>query len=560
MEIFQERDTITSDFSSINSRKEAESFYEIATEDTVGSGLSSAERLVVIDSNVAISEQQMETFVDNEFAVLNLEANRNGIKQIKEALVEQQNINTIDIISHGERGSFTLGNTEINSDTLELYQNDLTGWTGVSQSRDILLYGCEIGATEAGRSFVEKFSTVTGADIAASDDLTGSARLQGDWSLEYHEGKIESIPLKIAGFNSVLGNENMLENSSFNEALDGTNWIVGKKGKVAQYDRNTEKVAYVEEVPGQGKQMHLKLPQEAKDNYGDQLAIFQDLSNLKTDKVYRVQAKVKWVNPENQLPSAIVSFWAKNPNGTFRGRDFTISDGNGYKNLQFEFTPTSSGKTRFFLGLFTHVNGNIDDTEILVDDYQVREIGEIAKSNDFRQGNLLNDGSFNIYNAEQTQSRPKEGWRKTVSSSNDGLNQSVMTVGGNDKLRLELPKAQNYKDEHNNKFTGVYQNVELVGGQSYNLSANFQRLGLNKYAEKDDSIVQFMLYRKRDNGEELFLGPIDVVLDNNKPVFKNFDLVAPDSGEYTILLRLSGWANEGNGVSVAADNVKLQTK
>ena len=100
--------------------------------------------------------------------------------------------------------------------------------------------------------------------------------------------------------------------------------------------------------------------------------------------------------------------------------------------------------------------------------------------------------------------------------------------------------------------------MELVAGQSYELQADFQRLKLDRFAQKEDSIVQFMTYRKRENGEELFLGPIDVVLENNRLVSKNFDLVAPDSGEYTILIRLSGWANEGNGIAVAVDNVSLK--
>ncbi|VEP12218.1 hypothetical protein H1P_140001 [Hyella patelloides LEGE 07179] len=38
---------------------------------------------------------------------------------------------------------------------------------------------------------------------------------------------------------------------------------------------------------------------------------------------------------------------------------------------------------------------------------------------------------------------------------------------------------------------------------------------------------------------------------------KNFQIVAPEDGDYTILVRLAGWANEGNGVVVEVDNVSL---
>lgn len=561
MKNFQEQDVAaTTSFTLPNNSENLELFEAIASENFEGRN-SSAERLIVIDSRVEIAKQQIETFTNKGLEVLELEADRDGIEQIANAIAKSENISTIDIFSHGDRGSFILGNTEINSDTLKEYQSELTGWTGASQSLDVLLYGCEVGTGVAGRSFIEEFGSLTGADIAASNDLTGSVFKGGDWELESQVGKIEATPIAIAQFDSILGsNRSLLENSGFDSPLGHEGWLVGKTGKVEEYEQNGGKVASVEDIEGVGKQMYLKLPQEAKDNYGDQLSLFQDVSGLKSDRVYAVEAKVKWLNSENKLPSAIVSFWAKNPNDTFRGQDFKITDGDGYKNLRFEFTPTSAGTTRFFLGLFTHINGNIDDTEILVDNYKVTEVGEIAKGKDTREGNLLKDGDFETYKVQQNNWLPgKEGWKKTVSSSIPGLEQTVMSFGDN-RLKLELPKAIDFKDRYNDEFTGVYQNVEFVAGQTYQLQADFQRLKLDKFAQKDDSIVQFMVYRKSDNGEELFLGPIDVVLQDNQLVSKSFDLIAPDSGNYTILVRLAGWANEGNGIAVAVDNISLNTK
>ena len=357
---------------------------------------------------------------------------------------------------------------------------------------------------------------------------------------------------------SALNNPSLLKNSGFSEALNGTNWLIGKTGKVREYDRNVEPVAYIQNVPGRGRQMYLKLPEEAKINYEDQLSLFQDISNLKTDKVYAVEAQVKWLNPENDLPSAIVSFWAKNPDNSFRGKDFAITDGNGYKKIRFEFTPSQMGTTRFFLGLFTHVNGNIDDTEIYVDNYKVTEIGDVSSGLDTRKGNLLRDGGFDNYTP--TKSFNPNGWTYTVESPVPGLTQSIQTVNQNELLRLELPKAKNRKDENNTSVTGVYQNVNLIGGQTYEISADFRRKELDRFGSRENSIVQLMTYRKLTNGEELFLGPIDVELTNNNLVSKNFTIVAPESGQYTTLVRLAGWGNEGNGVVVDVDNVSLVAK
>lgn len=355
--------------------------------------------------------------------------------------------------------------------------------------------------------------------------------------------------------------DSLLKDSGFDQALDSGSWLVGKSGKVATYDKNVGSVAYIEEVPGQGKQLYLKLPEAAKDNYADQVSVAQDVSGLRTDKVYAVEASVKWLNPQNKLPSAIVSFWAKNPDASYRGKDFIITDGEGYKTIKFEFTPTQeTGSTRFFLGLFTHIEGNVDDTEIYVDDYTVTEVADIPKGTDSRKGNLLSDGGFDDYTAQSNYSPAgNKGWRYTVESPVPGLKQSIQTDGSNEKLRFELPKASSAnKDAFNKSVTGVYQNVDLVGGQRYKLSADFQRTALDQLGAKGNSLVQFIAYKKQESGDDLFLGPIDVELTNNNLLSKDSYLVAPESGEYTILTRLAGWANEGNGVAVEVDNVSLE--
>ena len=568
MEVIDYQEFVTQDFPDTNSQSILDRETATIPRSIVGSRVGS-ERLIIIDSAVSLSETQIEMLGDSDAETTQLDGDQDGMIQIASILENRQNLSTIDIFSHGSAGQLKLGNTEINAETLRQYQDNLTGWTGASQTTDILLYACSLAKGAEGHQFIQQFSALTGADVAASEDLTGSANYGGDWVLEYQTGEIESNTLTIAGFDSVLApdrrsnssasNGSLLENSGFEQNLDGTNWLVGKTGKVRQYDRHVESVAHVDNVPGQGNQMYLKLPQEAKVNYEDQLSIFQDVSGLQTDKVYAVEARVKWLNPDNKLPSAIVSFWAQNPDKSFRGKDFTITDGNGYKNLRFEFTPSQEGTTRFFLGLFTHINGNIDDTEIHVDNYKVTEVSNVPQGQDSRQGNLLGDGGFDAYNAQpNTWASDSEGWSYTTESPVPGLEQSVINANGDRKLRLELPKAWGNKDRFNTSVTGVYQTVDLVGGQSYQLSADFQRIDLDRFADRENSIVQFITYRERDNGEELFLGPIDVELDSNGMLSRKFDIVAPDSGNYTVLVRLSGWANEGNGVVVEVDNVRLE--
>jgi hypothetical protein len=66
-----------------------------------------------------------------------------------------------------------------------------------------MLYGCHVAAG-TGAHFVDRFSQLTGADVAASTNLTGR---DGDWNLEYVKGQIESpLALEPEAMASYQGN------------------------------------------------------------------------------------------------------------------------------------------------------------------------------------------------------------------------------------------------------------------------------------------------------------------------------------------------------------------
>ena len=58
---------------------------------------------------------------------------------------------------------------------------------------DLLLFGCNVAETEAGKDFVEQLGRITGVDVAASNDLTGSRNKGGDAELEVTTGTIMHI-------------------------------------------------------------------------------------------------------------------------------------------------------------------------------------------------------------------------------------------------------------------------------------------------------------------------------------------------------------------------------
>jgi len=122
-----------------------------------------------------------------------LDPSKDGIEQISEVLSGRENISSLHIVSNGQSGKLYLGKAEVSSNTLDRYSEELQRWAkSLTPNADIFLYGCNVGAGEEGQQFIQDLSGLTGADIAASSDLTGSATRGGDWDLEVRTRGIKS--------------------------------------------------------------------------------------------------------------------------------------------------------------------------------------------------------------------------------------------------------------------------------------------------------------------------------------------------------------------------------
>ncbi|HLF97304.1 MAG TPA: DUF4347 domain-containing protein [Methylococcaceae bacterium] len=99
----------------------------------------------------------------------------------------------IHIYSHGSSGELQLGSLTLTQDNLDQYQTELAViGSALTDTGDLLLYGCNVAQGEEGIAFLNDLSRLTGADIAASTDLTGAGSLGGDWVLEASTGVIEA--------------------------------------------------------------------------------------------------------------------------------------------------------------------------------------------------------------------------------------------------------------------------------------------------------------------------------------------------------------------------------
>jgi large repetitive protein len=149
--------------------------------------------LVFIDATVEdIDVLISDIGPDAEIYVLN--AGTDGVEQIASVLQGRSDISSLHIISHGSSGALSLGSSTLTQASMAGQHADEMAVirAALASDADILLYGCDFAAGELGRDAVQALADATGADVAASEDLTGAANLGGNWVLEDTVGQIES--------------------------------------------------------------------------------------------------------------------------------------------------------------------------------------------------------------------------------------------------------------------------------------------------------------------------------------------------------------------------------
>nr|WP_242033465.1 SBBP repeat-containing protein [Phormidium sp. FACHB-592] len=169
-----------------------------------------ASSLVFLDPGVK-DYQHLLTSVQPGTEVHVLNAAQDAIAQITQTLLGRTGLASLHIVSHGQAGGLALGTDWLNLDKLRSYSGELQSWgNALTADADLLLYGCEVGEGALGHAFVQQLAQLTGADVAASDDLTGSSALGGDWILEVNTGNIDAplafLPTIRQRYSGVLDN------------------------------------------------------------------------------------------------------------------------------------------------------------------------------------------------------------------------------------------------------------------------------------------------------------------------------------------------------------------
>jgi len=175
---------------------------------------STSSHLVIIDQNVenyAAIKTAIESRTDGQWNVHVIDNGANPIASITTALSNHTDLTALHLITHGEDGRLSFGDTSIDAMSLLQQAEEISTWKhALAVDADILIYGCDIAATDEGKAMIDSLSHLTGADVAASDDATGHTTDNADWELEYRTGDVDAQSALINSvqddFVSTLGN------------------------------------------------------------------------------------------------------------------------------------------------------------------------------------------------------------------------------------------------------------------------------------------------------------------------------------------------------------------
>ncbi|MBW3516989.1 MULTISPECIES: Ig-like domain-containing protein [unclassified Shewanella] len=166
--------------------------------------------LVIVDGAVAEADKSvLRRALKPSVQLVELDSSIAGLPQLIKTLEGHKNLAAIHVVSHAQAGVILLGNSRITPETIQQEVQAFAALKGaVREGGDLLFYGCDLAANESGEALLDIISNNTGLDVAASNNLTGNAELQGDWDLEVTRGNIESTLVfsekALADFSGVL--------------------------------------------------------------------------------------------------------------------------------------------------------------------------------------------------------------------------------------------------------------------------------------------------------------------------------------------------------------------
>jgi len=116
--------------------------------------------LVVVDTSLADHAQLLADLARQRQAgraieVLTVGAGEDGIARIGAWLAGRQGVSAIHLLAHGAAGQVQLGGSQLDATSLGARAAELAAWgAALSPEADLLVYGCDVAATAAGRQLL----------------------------------------------------------------------------------------------------------------------------------------------------------------------------------------------------------------------------------------------------------------------------------------------------------------------------------------------------------------------------------------------------------------------
>ncbi len=157
--------------------------------------------LVVIDERVDGLAQILQDLTAQQSAgraltIIQVGANSDAIAQISEQLRTGERFSAIHVVSHSVAANLQLGRDGLNAQTVVDQAQAIAGWSNfLTEDADIRLYGCSFASTPAGIELLNVLTSLTNADVAASNNTTGHHLRGADWQLEVTTGVQSTAPL-----------------------------------------------------------------------------------------------------------------------------------------------------------------------------------------------------------------------------------------------------------------------------------------------------------------------------------------------------------------------------
>ena len=146
----------------------------------------SPQQVVVIDRSIDDYGSLVQDLDSSgQFSIELLDLERDGVQQISELLDKYGQVDALHIVSNSSAGQVALGNTILDSQTLDVYADQVTAWSAsLGVDAGIIFHGSDVAGSEEGRELVNRLSALTSTEVASSFEITCHPSLGGEEDVE----------------------------------------------------------------------------------------------------------------------------------------------------------------------------------------------------------------------------------------------------------------------------------------------------------------------------------------------------------------------------------------